>query len=405
MLQAGTAQAAQPRLLSESAAFHLQASIIATFLVGSSAPTALYAVYQSSMGFSAMMLTAIFGIYAIGVLAALLVFGRLSDYVGRRPVLLATTVAQAAAMLMFIVADSTWHLLAARLVQGLITGAAVAAAGAAMLDINKQAGGVANSVAPPAGTALGGALGGLFVQFLPAPTTLVYAFLAVIYLLQFAGILQTAETVTPRAGALKSLAPRLALPDTARAAVYRAIPTLVAIWALAGFYASLGPKLVRGFGGDHAALLGGLALAVFSAIGAVTVLATQRVQPLKMLETSSVALLAGLAVSAIGMQQTSLVVFMLGTAFLGVGFGTGLQGSLRSVAALLAPQERASVLSILFVVSYLAMGVPAILAGYRLTATGNVQGTAEELGAAVVVLVIAVLLAGLRRRGRLLSAE
>src|SRR5258706_10246000 len=107
MLQAAGVPTLQPRLLSQGGAFHLQASIIATFLVGSSAPTALYAVYQSSMGFSATMLTIIFSVYAIGVLAALLVFGRLSDYIGRRPVLLATTAAQAAAMLLFITADST----------------------------------------------------------------------------------------------------------------------------------------------------------------------------------------------------------------------------------------------------------------------------------------------------------
>jgi MFS family permease len=400
MLQAAGVPTLQPRLLSQGAAFHLQASIIATFLVGSSAPTALYAVYQSSMGFSATMLTVIFGVYAIGVLAALLVFGRLSDHIGRRPVLLATTLAQAASMLLFIAADSTWHLLVARLVQGLITGAAVAAAGAAMLDINRQAGGVANSVAPPVGTAVGGILSGLFVQFLPGPTTLIYVVSALVYLLQFAGILQTSESVTPRAGAVRSLVPRLALPETARSAVYRTIPTLVAIWALAGFYASLGPKLVLGFGGDHAALLGGLALAVMSSIGAVTVLATQKIEPLKMLEASPVAVLVGLAVAAIGMLQTSVVVFMMGTALLGVGFGTGLQGSLRSVSALLAPHDRAEVLSILFVVSYLAMGVPAILAGYGVTATGNVRLTAEELGAAVMVLAIGALLADFRSRRR-----
>lgn len=398
MLHVAEAPVAPSRTLSPSTAFHLQASIIVTFLAGSSAPTPLYAVYQSSMGFSATTLTVIFGVYALGVLAALLVFGRLSDYVGRRPILLAATAGQAASMLLFIFAESTSDLLAARLIQGLITGTAIAAAGAGMLDIEKHTGGVANSVAPPIGTAVGGILGGLFVQFLPAPTTLIYGILAAIYLVQFAGISQTAETVTPRAGALKSLVPRLALPDAARATVYRTIPTLVAIWAGAGFYASLGPKLVRGFGGDHATLLGGLALAVMSSIAAASVLTTQNAQPLKMLETSSVALLIGLAASAIGVQQTSIVVFMIGTAALGVGFGTGLQGSFRSVAALLAPQERAAVLSILYVVSYLAMGVPAILAGYRLTSTGNVLGTAEEFGVAIVVLAVVALLGELRGR-------
>jgi hypothetical protein len=405
MSQAAEAPSALSRTLDPGVAFHLQASIIVTFLAGSSAPTALYAVYQSAMGFSATTLTVIFGVYALGVLAALLVFGRLSDYVGRRPVLLVATAAQAGSMLLFMFADSTWHLLSARLFQGLITGAAVAAAGAGMLDIDKHAGGVANSVAPPTGTALGGILSGLFVQFLPAPTTLIYAVFAAIYVVQLAGFSRTAETATSRAGALKSLTPRLALPATARAATYRAIPTLVAIWALAGFYASLGPKLVRGFGGDHASLLGGLVVFVFSSIAAITVLATQKVQPLKMLETSSTSLLVGLAVSAIGVQQASVVVFMTGTAILGAGFGAGLQGAIRSVAAVLAPQERAAVLSILFVVSYLAMGLPVILAGYRLAVTGNIVGTAEEFGIAIVALAAVALMAERRDRGGRLAHE
>jgi MFS family permease len=398
MFQAAEAPVTRSRPLGPDAAFHLQASVIASFLAGSSAPTPLYAVYQSSMGFSSTTLTAIFGVYAFGVLASLLVFGRVSDHLGRRPVLLAATAAQTATMLLFIFADSTSQLLAARLVQGLITGAAVAAAGAGMLDIDKHAGGVANSGAPPIGTALGAIASGLFVQFLPAPTTLIYAILAAVYLVQFAGISLTAETAMPRAGVLSSLVPRFALPETARAAVYRTIPTLVATWALAGFYASLGPKLVRGFGGEHASLLGGLVLAVMSTVAAATVLTTQKVEPLKMLKASSAALLVGLAASAIGMQESSVVVFMIGTAILGVGFGTGLQGSFRSVSALLAPQDRAAVLSLLFVVSYLAMGLPAILAGYRLTATGNLRGTADEFGVAIVVLAVAALLAELRSR-------
>ena len=405
MSQATSAHASHPGLLSEGATFHLQASVIATFLAGASAPTALYAVYQSSMGFSTTMLTVVFGIYAIGVLSSLLVFGRLSDYIGRRPVLLATTAAQAASMLLFVVADSTSHLLTARLVQGLITGAAVGAAGAGMLDINKQAGGVANSLASPVGTALGGILSGVFVQFLPAPTSLIYLVFAAIYLLQFAGFLRTAETVNPRAGALRSLRPRLALPDTARSAVYRTVPTLIAIWAVAGFYASLGPRLIRGFGGDHASLLSGLALAVFSAIAAATVLATQKMQPLRMLESTSGALLVGLIAAAFGVHQASVVIFLIGTAVLGAGFGTGLQGSFRSVAEVLAPHERAGVISILLVVSYLAMGVPAILAGYRLTLTGNLVRTAEEFAVAIVVLAGVALLGGMRDRGQRVALE
>jgi hypothetical protein len=132
-------------------------------------------VDQSSMGFSATTLTVIFGIYALGVLMALLIGGRLSDYLGRRPVLLAATAAQAASMLLFIESSETWHLISMRFVQGLITGAAVAAADAGLLDINKNKGGVANAVSPPLGTAMGGILSGIFVQYLPAPTMLIYS--------------------------------------------------------------------------------------------------------------------------------------------------------------------------------------------------------------------------------------
>src|SRR5262249_42374756 len=81
--------------LSGTAAFYLQVSIIMAFLAGSSAPTPLYAVYQAAWGFSPVTITVVFGVYALAVLAALLVFGALSDHVGRRPVLLATTLLQA----------------------------------------------------------------------------------------------------------------------------------------------------------------------------------------------------------------------------------------------------------------------------------------------------------------------
>src|SRR5580700_5652582 len=84
--------------LSKTAAFYLQASLIVSFLAGSSAPTAVYALYQRAWGFSPITITIVFGTYALAVLATLLVAGSLSDFVGRRPVLLAAALVQAASM-------------------------------------------------------------------------------------------------------------------------------------------------------------------------------------------------------------------------------------------------------------------------------------------------------------------
>ncbi|HEY0254034.1 MAG TPA: MFS transporter, partial [Kofleriaceae bacterium] len=123
--------------LQKTISFYLQASIILFFLAGSSAPTPLYAVYQAAWGFTPITITIIFGIYALAVLAMLLVAGSLSDYIGRRPILLATTLVQAVTMILFIRASSVPMLIAARIVQGLATGLAAGAVGAGMLDLDR----------------------------------------------------------------------------------------------------------------------------------------------------------------------------------------------------------------------------------------------------------------------------
>jgi hypothetical protein len=142
------------------AALYLQASIILFFLAGSSAPTPLYAVYQAKWGFSPITTTVVFGVYALAVLASLLVVGRLSDHIGRRPVLLAAIAVQAATMLVFATAEGVPELMVARVIQGLSTGAAAGAVGAGMLDIDRAKGTIANAVAPQASARRRAGVGG-----------------------------------------------------------------------------------------------------------------------------------------------------------------------------------------------------------------------------------------------------
>lgn len=267
------------RRLSPQASFYLVASITLGFLAGSSAPTPLYAVYRAAWGFSPTMLTVVFGVYAIAVLAALLVFGRLSDHVGRRPVLIASTAVQAVAMLLFLSAHGLGGLLVARIVQGLSAGAAIGAVGATLLDLDKQRGAVANAVAPMGGTALGGIVAGLLVQYLPAPTQLVYALLGMLFVVQGVGVALMRETVSPMPGAWASLRPRLGVPQAARGALWRAAPALVAVWALGGFYGSLAPSVVRSLAGSSSAVLGGIGLFVLAGSGALSVLWLREREP------------------------------------------------------------------------------------------------------------------------------
>ena len=386
--------------LSPAAAFYLLASITLSFLAGSSATTPLYPLYQAEWGFSPVTVTLVFGIYALAVLSALLVAGRLSDHVGRRPVLIVSTLAQAVSMLIFATADGVSGLLVARVIQGLSTGAAVAAVGAGLIDLDKTRGTIANSVAPMMGTAIGGVAGGLMVHYLPAPTHLVYLVLGLIFIVQGIGVLLMPESVASRSGALASLKPQFRLPAAARSAMLVAVPALVAAWALAGFYASLGPALVHRIFGFDSSLFGGLALFILAGSGGLAVLLLQNLQARTMMTFGASALLAGVAIALAAVSWHSAMAFFGGTALAGMGFGAGFQGAIRTVVAIAAPRERAGVLSVTFVVSYLAMGLPAVVAGYLLVRGGNIIATAQQFGTVVMVLAALALLGTVTSRSK-----
>ena len=384
--------------LSTTAAFYLQASIVVSFLAGSSAPTPLYSRYQAEWGFSPITVTVVFGVYALAVLASLLTVGSLSDHVGRRPVLLAATAFQAATMLVFVTASGVPSLLAARVLQGLSAGAALGALGAGMLDLDRAKGTIANAVGPMLGTATGALLSGVLVQYLPAPTRLVYLVLFAVFTLQTVGVTRMAESSAPRPGALASLKPHFRLPPAVRGPLLVAVPALVAAWSLAGFYAALAPTLFRRMVGSTSPMLGGLALFVLAAGGIASVLLLQArsARALMVLGTGALALGTGIVLLAV--PRASIPVFFLGTVLAGMGFGAGFQGAIRTVVPLAAPHERAGVLSVLYLVSYLAMGLPVVIAGYRVVYGGGVLATAREYGAAVIALSVLALLGTLFRR-------
>jgi predicted MFS family arabinose efflux permease len=385
------------RHLSSSASFYLLASITVAFLAGSSAPTPLYPLYQKMWGFSPVTLTVVFGIYALAVLAALLIAGRLSDHLGRRPVLIVAAISQALVMLLFATAESVTGLFVARIIQGVTTGAAIGAVGAAMIDLDKRRGTIANAVAPAFGSALGALLGGVFVQYLPGPTHLVYAVLAAVFMAQGLGLRFMKESVSAQPGVMASLKPHLNLPRATREPLLLAVPILLAVWSLSGFYGSLGPMLIRGMLNSGSPVLGGLALFVLAASAGISVLLLQERTPRQMMMVGAVSLLTGVALTVFALSHSAAVLFFLGTAVAGVGFGAGFQGAVRTVIPSAAPHERAGTLSVIFIICYLAMGVPAVAAGSMLARHVNIIATAEYFCAVVMALAAAAFLGAARR--------
>jgi MFS family permease len=394
-----SARTAEPhrRQLPSTVAFLLQASIVVFFLAASSAPTPLYAVYQAEWRFSPITTTVVFGVYALAVLSALLTIGSLSDHVGRRPVLLVALTLQVLAMLTFTTAGGVPALLIARVLQGLSTGAAVGAVGAGLLDLSKAKGTIANSVAPVMGTATGGIGSGLLVQYLPAPAELVYLVLLGVFLLQGIGVALMPETSARKAGALASLRPQFAVPVAARRPLLLAAPVLVAVWALAGFYGSVGPAVVRLVAGSNSLLLGGLALFVLAGSGGVAVILLRNARPRTVMLIGTAGLMAGVGITLLAIAHTSTVPFFLGSVIAGAGFGAGFQGAIRTVVPLAAPHERSGLLSTVYVVSYLALGLPAVIGGVLVVHLGLLP-TAREYGLVVMVLAALALIGVARPR-------
>lgn len=386
------------RTLPPRLAFGLLTSILVTLLASSSAPTPLYATYQARWGFSPVTITVIFGVYAVAVLASLLVAGSLSDHVGRRPVLIGALGTQAIVMLLFALAGGVDVLLVARVLQGLATGAAVGAIGAGLVDLHPGRGSVANAAGAMSGTASGALVSALLVQLLPAPTKLVYLVLLVLFLLQAAGVWAIAET-SPRApGVRRALRPTVAIPARVREALLIAAPSLIAIWALAGFYGSLGPSLAAQVGRSDSTVLGGAALFALAASGALTVLLFHRTEPRRFALVGNGLVIIGVAIVLWSVTATSVAGFFVGTVIAGAGFGAGFQGGLRTIMTLAGPTERAGVISVAYIICYLAMGLPAILAGI-LVVHSTVTRTAQEFGIAVIAL------AAITAVGTILSAR
>jgi predicted MFS family arabinose efflux permease len=385
------------RLSGRPAVFVL-ASLIVALLASSAAPTPLYAIYQAQWHFTPIATTVVFGVYAMAVLAALLTLGKLSDHVGRRPVLLTAIAVHAGSLVIFATATGVPALLSARVVQGLSTGAALGAIGAAMLDMDRELGTFANAVAPGIGTASGAIASALAVRFLPGPTHLIYLALIGVLALQAIAITVMRETVTRAPGALASLRPEITLPRALRAPVLTAVPVLFAVWALAGLYGALGPALVHVLTGSGDVVLGGLSFFVLAASAVVAIIVLRRAAARKVMLFGIAALIAGVAVTVAAVSLRSAAAFFAGTAIAGAGFGGGFQGSIRTVVPLAAAHERAGVVSLLYVVSYLGLGVPAVLAGFGVVHGGGLISTARYYGAAVVVLAALALFGLLKNR-------
>lgn len=387
-----TRTSARGRGLPRAPAFWLVAVITAMVPAASSAPSPLYPVYQADFGFSALTLTVIFAVYVFALMASLLTVGRLSDYLGRRVVLAGALVVEAGAMALFLVADGVGLLVIARVVQGFATGAAIGAMGAYLLDLQpsdgSRLGSLINSVAPTFGLGLGAIVTGGLVQYAANPTRLIFAILTPLFVVLAFTTLALPETVQRIPGAVAALRPQIAVPQRARRAFVAAVPIMVSTWALGGLMLSVGSSLlgVVFHQSNHAAI--GLVIGLFPASAATATVLARNLTPSSMARTGNAVLIVGTGLFLLAVGSSSTALFVVASMVAGGGFGCGFLGAIRSVSQLAETQERAALLSAMYVVSYLAFSVPAVAGGVLATRIGLLH-TSLVYGGFVALIALA----------------
>ncbi|HEY1643872.1 MAG TPA: MFS transporter [Streptosporangiaceae bacterium] len=396
----GPAAVRPARRLPRSAGFAVIVAIMVLFQAAASAPAPLYVVYQRLWAFSAGTLTLIFAIFVLALLGTLLVAGQLSDYRGRRPVLLAAIALEAGALVLFLLAGNVAMLLAARAVQGIATGLALPALGATLVDFNPPhapgRAAVVSGVVPVGGLAAGALACSSLVSFAPDPVHLVWILLLAALAVALAAVLALPEPATRQPGARKSLAPRLGIPGRLRREVVALFPVIVASWALGGLYLSLGPSAAVGIFGLTSHFDGGLVVTLLCGTGAVTAYALRGAGSRTVLRASTSLLAAGTAVTLGGVLTGSLPAAIAGTALAGVGYGASGLAAFGTMARLAGPAdaaERGGLFAVAYVVAYLAFSLPALAAGYV-----SIRAGLRDTVAAYSLLVIVIAAAALAGR-------
>jgi predicted MFS family arabinose efflux permease len=360
----------------------------------SSAVTPLYRLYQQSMHLTPLMITVVFAVYVVSLLAALLTVGGLSDYVGRRPVILAALLLNGAAMILFARAGDVGQLILARAVQGVSVGIGTTALGAAILDTNRGRGPLLNSVTAFLGLTAGALGAAALVTFAPDPLHMVFDVLLGITVLMVALLWMMPESAASKPGAAASLWPHVSVPPQSRPVLMRLTPANVATWSLGGFYLSLMPTVVATTMGVASPWVGGVVVATLMLAAAIAVAAFRDWPARRLILSGPSALAIGVAVSLLGIWQQQVALLLAGTVIAGFGFGSIFSGTMRSLLPTAHSDQRAGLLSAFYVQSYLALALPAVAAGLSIPSLG-LSMTAYIYGAVIIVLAVMSMMASL----------
>jgi hypothetical protein len=339
----------------------------------------------------------------VGVVISLLLAGHVSDWIGRKKILIAALGLELVAAVLFLTTPALPALLIARLVTGLGVGMITATATAHLHELHaahrpngsRQRFEIVSTAANLGGIGVGSLIAGLLAQYVHAPLRTPYLVFAVLLLASTAAVALTPETVQVQQ-VKPAYRPQKISADHGDPAGYLAATAAgFASFAVLGLFTSVAPGFVAGTLHDPSrALAGAIGFAVFGGAATAQTLTGRLTAGTKM-TLGLLAQATGVLTLAVGMHATNLALFLIGGLVAGIGAGVLFKAAIGTVAAMAVPVRQGEALAGLFLVSYLGLILPALGIGI---ATRTVTATTAMTWFTGILLVILVGTATLARR-------
>jgi MFS family permease len=360
------------RRLASRGTFWSASSVLALCLWASGAPSVLYPSYAAEWHLPSVVVTAVFGTYPVALLLVLLVFGGISDVIGRRRAMIFGVATIALSAVVFAVAPNVGWLFAGRVMQGIGVGFALGAASAALVEHNVSKNPRFASVLTTASTAVGLTLvlvvSGILAQLAPLPLVLSFA---VLFVLAIVAVVFLALTPDDRVATSKRWRPQqLRLPHGLVRPFIASTLSVSVAYSVGAIFLSLGATMASQLTHTSNLLVIGATLGVSSLCIGITALAAQRMHAHLAIVIGAVVSIAGLVLMAATASSGSLALLLAWCVVGGVGYSLAFTGGLTLLNRTARPEHRGATLSLLYLISYVFQAAAAIGAGALATAFG-----------------------------------
>lgn len=333
----------------------------------SAAPIPLYDVYrrEDGLSYNDLALTAV--VYFIGAITALMIFGRISNHIGRKPVIFFTFALAAIASILFLDINSALPLVIGRLLLGLAGGFASSTIASYIVDnaisLPSWLPAAVLSNSPMVGLTIGSLSTGALVEYGPYPKVLSYIVVLVALLCCTILVIFSKETVKKTPGVLRSLKPKFSMPHTNKRLFPIAGSVFIATWALGGFYQAYGPSIAVSQLGTNSTLVAAIVFSSFMLPTAIGGPLSARLSPANAQRIGMVIFSLSVISILVSLKASIISAFLLSSAIAGASQGMALTGSMRTLLQDISSEERAGVLSLIYATSYTGAAISSFIAG------------------------------------------